>query len=181
MLTSAELVWLLAAVAKGDEAAFGRLYTATRAKLYGVAMRILHRADLADEVMQDAYLKVWGNAGNFDPRLASPITWMVAIARNRAIDLVRKRTDASLDDEPAAMDVATDTPNPLAQREISDDLKRLLNCLGGLDDERRQMVLLAYYNGWSREQLAAKFDKPANTIKTWLRRSLIDVRECLGS
>jgi RNA polymerase sigma-70 factor (ECF subfamily) len=181
MLTSAELVWLLAAVAKGDEAAFGRLYTATRAKLYGVAMRILRRADLADEVMQDAYLKVWRSAGDFDPRLASPITWMVAIARNRAIDLVRKRTEASLEDEPAALDVAADTPNPLAQREISDDLKRLLNCLGGLDDERRQMVLLAYYNGWSREQLAAKFDKPANTIKTWLRRSLIEVRECLGS
>ena len=181
MLTSAELVWLLAAVAKGDEAAFGRLYTATRAKLYGVAFRILRRADLADEVMQDAYLKVWRSAGGFDPRLASPITWMVAIARNRAIDLVRKRTDASLEDEPAAMEVAADTPNPLAQREISDDLKRLLNCLGGLDDERRQMVLLASYNGWSREQLAAKFDKPANTIKTWLRRSLIEVRECLGS
>jgi RNA polymerase sigma-70 factor, ECF subfamily len=181
MLTSAELVWLLAAVAKGDQAAFGRLYEATRAKLYGVAMRILHRADLADEVMQDAYLKVWRNAGDFDPRLASPITWMVAIARNRAIDLIRKRTDVSLEDEPAAMDVAADTPNPLAQREISDDLKRLLNCLGGLDDERRQMVLLAYYNGWSREQLAAKFEKPANTIKTWLRRSLIEVRECLGS
>lgn len=180
MLTSAELVWLLAAVAKGDEAAFGRLYTATRAKLYGVAMRILRRADLADEVMQDAYLKVWRNAGDFDPRLASPITWMVAIARNRAIDLVRKRTEPSLEDEPAALDVAADTPNPLAQREISDDLRRLLNCLGGLDDERRQMVLLAYYNGWSREQLAAKFDKPANTIKTWLRRSLIEVRECLG-
>ncbi len=181
MLTSAELVWLLAAVAKGDQAAFGRLYEATRAKLYGVAMRILRRADLADEVMQDAYLKVWRSAGDFDPRLASPITWMVAIARNRAIDLVRKRTDASLEDEPAAMEVAADTPNPLAQREISDDLKRLLNCLGGLDDERRQMVLLAYYNGWSREQLAAKFEKPANTIKTWLRRSLIEVRECLGS
>lgn len=181
MLTSAELVWLLAAVAKGDEAAFGRLYTATRAKLYGVAMRILRRADLADEVMQDAFLKVWRSAGDFDPRLASPITWMVAITRNRAIDLVRKRTDASLEDEPAALEVAADTPNPLAQREISDDLKRLLNCLGGLDDERRQMVLLAYYNGWSREQLAAKFDKPANTIKTWLRRSLIEVRECLGS
>jgi RNA polymerase sigma-70 factor (ECF subfamily) len=106
---------------------------------------------------------------------------LVAIARNRAIDLVRKRTDASLEEEPGAMEVAAETPNPLARREVSDDLKRLLNCLGGLDDERRQMVLLAYYNGWSREQLATKFDKPANTIKTWLRRSLIEVRECLGS
>jgi len=181
MLTPAELVWLLAAVAKGDEAAFERLYAATRAKLYGVALRILRRSDLADEVMQDAYLKIWRGAGGFDPRLASPITWMVAIARNRAIDLARRRTDSSLEEEPAAMDAVADTPDPLARREVSDDLRRLLNCLGGLDDERRQMVLLAYYNGWSREQLAAKFDKPVNTIKTWLRRSLVEVRECLGS
>ena len=181
MLTPAELVWLLAAVAKGDEAAFERLYAATRAKLYGVALRILRRSDLADEVMQDAYLKIWRGAGDFDPRLASPITWMVAIARNRAIDLARRRTDSSLEEEPAAMDAVADTPDPLARREVTDDLKRLLNCLGGLDDERRQMVLLAYYNGWSREQLAAKFDKPVNTIKTWLRRSLVEVRECLGS
>ena len=181
MLTPAELVWLLAAVAKGDEAAFERLYAATRAKLYGVALRILRRSDLADEVMQDAYLKIWRGAGGFDPRLASPITWMVAIARNRAIDLARRRTDSSLEEEPAAMDAVADTPDPLARREVTDDLKRLLNCLGGLEDERRQMVLLAYYNGWSREQLAAKFDKPVNTIKTWLRRSLVEVRECLGS
>src|ERR1700704_645392 len=152
MLTTPELVWLLAAVAKGDEAAFERLYAATRAKLYGVALRILRRSDLADEVMQDAYLKIWRGAGGFDPRLASPITWMVAIARNRAIDLARRRTDSSLEEEPAAMDAVADTPDPLARREVSDDLRRLLNCLGGLDDERRQMVLLAYYNGWSREQ-----------------------------
>ena len=181
MLTPAELVWLIAAVAKGDEAAFERLYAATRAKLFGVVLRILRRQDLAEEVIQDAYLKIWRGAGGFDPRLASPITWMVAIARNRAIDLARRRTDASLEEEPAAMDAVADTPDPLARREMTEDLKRLLNCLGGLDDERRQMVLLAYYNGWSREQLAAKFDTPVNTVKTWLRRSMMDIRECLGS
>src|SRR5947209_13390093 len=181
MLSPQELVWLLAAVAKGDRAAFERLYAATRAKLYGVALRILRRADLADEVMQDTYLKVWRSAGEFDARLASPITWMVAIARNRAIDLVRKRVEPSLEEESAALDVPADTPDPLARREVSDELKRVLNCLGGLDDERRQMVLLAYYNGWSRDQLAKKFDKPVNTVKTWLRRSLMDVRECLGT
>jgi RNA polymerase sigma-70 factor, ECF subfamily len=81
MLTPAELVWLLASVAKGDQAAFERLYAATRAKLYGVVLRILRRADLADEVMQDSYLKIWRSAGDFDPRVASPMTWMVAIAR----------------------------------------------------------------------------------------------------
>src|SRR5262249_7775394 len=180
MLTPAELVWLLAAVAKGDQAAFERLYAATRAKLYGVVLRILRRADLADEVMQDTYLKIWRNAGEFDAHLASPMTWMVAIARNRAIDLVRKKAESSIEDEPSTLDVAAETPDPLARRELTDDLRRLLACLGGLDEERRRMVLLAYYNGWSREQLAAKFDKPVNTIKTWLRRSLIDLRECLG-
>ena len=79
------------------------------------------------------------------------------------------------------MDVAADIPNPLAARELSEDLKRLMDCVGVLDGDRRQMVLLAYYNGLSREQLAAKFEKPVNTIKTWLRRSLIEIRECLGS
>ena len=181
MLTQAELVWLLAAVAKGDQAAFERLYAATRAKLYGVVLRILRRADLADEVMQETYAKVWRTAGEFDPKLASPVTWMVAIARNRAIDLVRKKTEISIEETPSALEVAGDNPDPLARREITDDLRRLLGCLGGLDEERRRMVLLAYYNGWSRDELSAKFDKPVNTIKTWLRRSLIEIRECLGA
>jgi RNA polymerase sigma-70 factor, ECF subfamily len=181
MLTPAELVWLMAAVAKGDQAAFERLYVATRAKLYGVALRILRRSDLADEVIQETYLKIWNNAGTFDPKVATPITWMVAIARNRALDLIRKKTEASIEDEPAAMDAAGEEPNPLARREMTEELRRLLACLGQLEEDRRRMVLLAYYSGWSREQLAAKFDAPANTIKTWLRRSLMEIRECLGS
>ncbi len=180
MLTTAELVWLLAAVAKGDQAAFERLYQATRAKLYGVVLRILRRPDLADEVIQEAYLKVWNSAGQFDPALASPITWMLAIARNRAIDLVRKKTEISIEEEPEVMEVAADTPDPLAKREMSEELQRLLACMGSLDEERRRLVLLAYYSGWSRDQLATQFDKPVNTIKTWLRRALLDIRECLG-
>jgi RNA polymerase sigma-70 factor, ECF subfamily len=181
MLTSPELVWLLAAVAKADEAAFERLYQATRAKLYGVVLRILRRADLADEVMQETYLKVWSSAGQFNPALASPITWMLAIARNRAIDLVRRKSEMSIEEEPEAMEVAADTPDPLAKREMTEQLRRLLACMGRLDEERRRLVLLAYFSGWSRDQLAAEFDKPVNTIKTWLRRALFDIRECLGS
>jgi RNA polymerase sigma-70 factor (ECF subfamily) len=181
MLTPGELVWLLAAVAKGDETAFERLYAATRSKLYGVILRILRRADLADEVMQDTYLRIWRNAGEFDPGIATPITWMVAIARNRALDLVRKKREASLEDESEAMEMASDEPSPLARHEMTEELRRLLACLGDLEAERRRLVLLAYYSGWSREQLAAKLDTPVNTIKTWLRRSLIQIRECLGS
>jgi RNA polymerase sigma-70 factor, ECF subfamily len=180
-MTPADLTALLAAVAQGDRAAFEQLYVATRAKLYGVVLRILRRHDLADEVIQESYLKIWGSAGSFDQSKASPITWMVAIARNRAIDLVRKRSEVSLEEEPEAMDIAADIPNPLAARELSEDLKQLMTCIGTLDADRKQIVLLAYYNGLSREQLAVKFDKPVNTIKTWLRRSLIEIRQCLGS
>jgi len=180
MLTTPELVWLLAAVAKGDQAAFERLYQATRAKLYGTAVRILRRADLANEVLQEVYLKVWHTAGQFDPAAAAPITWMVAIAHNHAIDVVRRRADISIEEEPDLMQVTADPPHPLAQREMSEDLKRLLACMGRLDEDRRRLILLAYYGGWSREQLALKFERPVNTIKTWLRRALADIRECLG-
>ena len=181
MLTAAELVRLLAAVADGDQAAFERLYAATRAKLYGVVLRILRRADLADEVMQEAYLKIWNNARQFDPALASPITWMVTIARNRAIDLARKKRDVSVEETPGVLERAAESVDPLAARERSEELRRLLNCLGRLDPDERRLMLLAYYNGLSREQLAAKLGRPINTIKTWLRRSILAVRECLGS
>lgn len=181
MSAPVELVWLLAAVAKGDEEAFERLYNASRAKLYGVVLRILRRPDLADEVVQETYLKIWRSAGDFNPRLATPITWMVAIARNGALDVVRKKSESSIEDEPQAIEPAVEERDPLAAREMTEELKRLLGCMGGLEEEHRRVLLLAYYNGWSRQQLATKFDKPVNTIKTWLHRGLIQIRECLGA
>jgi RNA polymerase sigma-70 factor, ECF subfamily len=181
MLTQAELVELLAAVAKRDAVAFERLYASTRAKLYGVLVRILGRPELADEVMQETYFKVWNMADKFNPAIASPITWMVALARNRAIDIVRKKGESSIEDEPEALEVAAETPTPLARREMTEELKRLLSCLGKLDPEKQRIVLLAYYSGWSRDQLAKKLDIPVNTIKTWLRRSLLEIRGCMGA
>lgn len=180
MQTPAELSSLLASVARRDEAAFERLYEATSAKLYGVVLRILRRQDLAEEVIQDAYVKIWNSAGQFNPGLSSPITWMVSIARNRAIDVVRKRSEISIEEEPAAMDVASDTPDPLARKDMSEELQRIFDCVSRLEPQRQRLVLLAYYNGWSREQLSRKFDTPLNTIKTWLRRSMVEIRECLG-
>src|SRR5262245_47014101 len=180
MQTPAELSSLLASVARRDEAAFERLYEATSAKLYGVVVRILKRQDLAEEVIQDAYVKIWNSAGQFNSSLSSPITWMVSIARNRAIDVVRKRSEISIEEEPAAMDVASDMPDPLARKDMTEELQRILDCVGKLEPERQRLVLLAYYNGWSREQLSEKFNTPVNTVKTWLRRSMLEIRECLG-
>lgn len=181
MSSPAELVQWLNAVAAGDRDAFERLYAAARAKLFGVVLRILRRQDLAEEVLQEAYLKIWYSAAQYDATVASPVTWMATIARNRAIDIVRKRSEASLEDEPQAAEVAADLPDPLAGRELSEELRRLMACLGRLQPERQSLVLLAYRFGLSREQLAAKAGKPVNTIKTWLRRSLMEIRECLGS
>src|SRR5262249_60318737 len=115
MLMQTELVWLLGAVARGDEAAFERLYGATRAKLYGVLLRILGRPALAEEVMEETYRKVWKMADQFDPARASPITWMVAMPRNRAIDIVRKQGDVAINKKPKVPEPAAETATPLAR------------------------------------------------------------------
>src|SRR3569833_3703381 len=129
MLTPAELVWLIAAVAKGDEAAFLRLYAATRAKLFCVVLRILRRQDLAEEVIQETFVKIWHSAGQFNPALSSPITWMASIARNRAIDVVRRKSESSIEEEPTAMEVAAESPDPQARRVMTEEMKRLLECV----------------------------------------------------
>lgn len=179
MLTPDEMGWLLAAVAKSDATAFERLYDATRARLYGVVLRILRRPDLAAEVMQDAYAKIWRGAAEFDPRIATPITWMVAIARGRALDLARSQ--GAIDHEATGTpDMGADESGP-AERLITEELRRLLACLGELEPEHRRLVLLAYYSGWSREQLAARFETGLDNVKVWLRGSLLRIRECLGS
>jgi RNA polymerase sigma-70 factor (ECF subfamily) len=180
MLRSAELAWLLAAVAKGDAAAFERLYATTRAKLYGVILRILRRADLADEVLEETYVQIWTDAAQFDPALSMPITWMVAIARHRAIDVLRRKPDLSAEDETASSEIAADSAPALDRRLMSEGLSRLLTCRGRLSEQQRRLILLAYYSGWSRDQLAEKFTASASTIKIWLRRALVEIRECLG-
>jgi RNA polymerase sigma-70 factor (ECF subfamily) len=92
---------------------------------------------------------------------------------------VRKRGEISIEEEPEAQNIAAETAAPPARREMTEELKRLLSCLGKLDPEKQRVVLLAYYSGWSRDQLSTKLDIPVNTIKTWLRRSLLEIRDCM--
>jgi RNA polymerase sigma-70 factor (ECF subfamily) len=179
MLTLDELSGLLGAVAKGDQAAFERLYAGTCAKLYGVVLRILRRHDLASEVMVDVYLQVQRTAAQFDPALYNPLSWMVAIARSRAIDLARLPGAAAGDAEPEIAD--TESPGVLPRRELTDELKRILTCIGRLEPDRQRMLLLAYYGAFSRDQLAAKLHTPASVLKASLRRSLSEIEQCLTS
>lgn len=179
--TAADLSALLARVAARDRDAFSAVYRATSGKLWGVILRILPRRDLAEDVLQDVYVKIWERAESFDPAKASPITWMASIARNRAIDEIRRRRSVSIEETPEALEVADAGADPLEGAQQSDDLRRLKQCLESLEPERRDMVLLAYYSGLSRDELAERFSHPVNTIKTWLHRSLAQLRKCLGS
>lgn len=179
--TAVDLSDLLARVAARDREAFAAVYKATSAKLWGVVVRILPRRDIAEDVLQDVYVRIWERAASFDPAKASPITWMATIARNRAIDEVRRKSPVSIEDAPESLEVEQDAPSPLDNTQMSQDLRRLQQCLQGLDAERREIVLLAYYNGLSRDELAKRFSHPVATIKTWLHRSLAQLRKCLGS
>ncbi len=180
MSTPIEITWLLAAVAKGDAVAFERLYGATCAKLYGVVLRILRRHGLAAEVMEEAYLQVWLEAGEFDPTHSTPLAWMVAIARRLAIDAARKPQPVASDSEPEIID-EDEGPASVPRHELTDDLKRLLSCIGRLEPDRQRMLLLAYYGAFSRDQLSAKLDMPVDLLRASLRRSLLEIERCLKS
>ena len=174
--TGVDITLLLAAASNGDQDAFERLYGATGAKLYGVVLRIVRRHDLAATVMEDAYLAIWNSAGEFNPGQSSALAWMVAIARRLAIDVSRQ--SGATEGEPEVVE-ENEGPGAVPRHALTDALKRLLTCIGRLEPDRQRMLLLAYYGAFSREQLSLKLDMPADVLKEALRRSLIEVEECL--
>lgn len=176
-----ELALVLGRVAKRDRAAFATLYQATAPKLFGIVYRILCRRDVAEEVLQEVYVKIWERAADFNAEIASPITWMATIARNRALDEVRRGRAIPLDDVAELEQMAGEHEHPLADRERSEELARLQACLDGLDPDKREIVRLAHLHGMSRDALAERFKCPSSTIKTWLRRSLAQLKDCLGT
>ncbi len=178
--SSRDLADVLGRVALRDRNAFQLLYQSTSAKLYGIILGILVRRSLADEVLQEVYVKIWERAGDYDSGRASPITWMATIARNRALDEKRRAKVLPVSELPEGFDMAADLEPALDRLEHSDRLKALLSCLKSLESEKREAVLLAYYRGLSREALAKRFGRPVPTIKTWLHRSLAQLRVCLS-
>lgn len=171
---------LMRRVARRDESAFATLYSKTSAKLNGIIGRILPKGDVG-EALQETYVRIWENAADFDPAKGAPLAWMTIIARNRALDELRRVRPSSLDEMAETFEPAADPVDPLAERDRSERLAALVECLAKLDEEKRTILLLAYYRGVSREALAKRFGRPVPTIKTWLHRSLAQLRECIGS
>lgn len=173
------LIALLAGVASGNEAAFAELYQASSSKLLAVAIRIVKQREVAEEILQEAFVKIWERAGDFDASIAAPMTWMATIVRNRSLDEVRKRAGKSFVNDGELDHLVSEDESALSLLERDDDVARLMRCLETLEPDKRQMVRLAYLDGMSREALAETFDKPEGTVKTWLRRSLMQLKGCL--
>lgn len=167
-------------VAGGDRAALRLVYDATAAKLFGVCLRILNDRSEAEDVLQDVYLNIWRKAAAFDETRASPITWLVAIARNRAIDRLRAQGAARLS-EPVEAAEAVPDPGPLAAEalEIAQEHERLYGCLDELEARASQAIRAAFLDGLTYEALAEREGVPLGTMKSWIRRGLAKLRECL--
>ncbi len=169
---------LILKVSLGDRAAFSRLYDATSAKLFGVCLRVLDNRAEAEEALQDVFVKVWHKADRYSVNGYSPMTWLITLSRNAAIDRLRKRKAPSvaLDD---AHDLSDDAPTPEAAAVASSEAERLAACLSELEADKSDAVRRAYLNGETYKELAARYGVPLNTMRTWLRRSLISLRTCL--
>jgi RNA polymerase sigma-70 factor, ECF subfamily len=171
---------LLARVALGDRVAFQKLYAATSAKLFGVALRVLKNRSDAEDCLQEVYVKVWHNAAKYQVSGYSPITWLVTIARNQAIDRIRSQKAGNVDLSEAD-DVADAGATPEQAVMQGADSDRLRQCLERLSPGRAEAVKACYMEGYSYQELAERLEQPINTVRTWLRRSLISLRECLSS
>lgn len=174
-----DLSGLIARIALGDRVAFSSLYSQTSPKLFGVALRILKDRAQAEDAVQEVYVRIWRRAGSFRIGQASAMAWLVTIARNQAIDLIRARQPATLEYDDAP-DVADSAPDPEARAVLSGESRRIDVCLGELEADKAAAVVAAYVEGLSYLELAEQYAVPLNTMRTWLRRSLIKLRECMN-
>jgi RNA polymerase sigma-70 factor (ECF subfamily) len=181
--TNDDLARWLARVALRDRAAFEQVYRATSAHLLSVAFGILKRRERAEEILQEAFVNVWHNAASFNGAFASPMTWLINIVRNKAIDALRsgkaeRSSIVELDDE--AMQIADDeTQQP--QRLLDESLQRLKidTCMAVLSAQQRQALALAYYRGMVHTEIAESIGAPLGTVKAWVRRGLDRLKRCL--
>ena len=180
--TPTELANLLTRVSQGDRKAFASLYEATSPKLFALALRILSRKDLAEEALQDAYVNIWHHAAGYRRDKAAVMTWMTTIVRNRCLDLLRAQpAEKQLAADSSFDEWASEDLGPLEAVTADSDARALLACMKQLPPLQRQAIALSYFHGLAHEQLAQQLAQPLGTIKTWLRRGLQLLRNCMGA
>ncbi len=176
------LVDFMRRIASQEKSAFREFYYATSSRLFGVIYAILRDQALAEDVLQEIYIRIWQRAGDYREELGTPIAWITTMARHRAIDEIRKRTKLiSSGDVPNFDDIPAESIEPLTERLEHENSQLLVNCLERLERSKKEMIVFAYKYGLSREKLAEQFNTPVATVKTWLRRGLSDLRNCMGA
>ena len=175
--------WLQGA-ARRDASAFRALYDATSSKLFGFALRILVKRELAEEVLQESFVAIWNNAGSYQSQLAAPMTWMATIVRNKAFDLLRRSdvtTEIDADQFDSEIMNALQDPGatPIEALQMSADAKALAYCMSALEGLHRQAIGLAFFHDLSHSEVAQQLALPIGTVKTWIRRGLEKLKTCL--
>ncbi len=178
--TNAETARLLSRVAMGDRIAFRALYESTSPKLFAVCMRLMKDRHDAEEALQEAFMRIWQKAGKFASSGAPAEGWLVTVARNHCIDRLRvkKGGEVPIDE---VFDLADDAPSPEKVAASRSEAGRIDACMEELEEDRAAAVRGAYLDGLSYQELAQKYAVPLNTMRTWLRRSLLKLRECLDA
>ncbi len=177
-----ELDALLVSVAGGDRHAFAELYDRAAPRLFGLVMLICRDRALAEDALQETFVEVWRKAARYDRGRGRASTWLAVIARGRAVDLMRERRRRGLgggDGDGPGSEIAGGLVGATALESGAVELLTLIDCLARLDPRTREMVLMAYFEGLSRAELAARYAAPENTVKSWLRRGLAALRRCL--
>jgi RNA polymerase sigma-70 factor (ECF subfamily) len=176
---------LLGAVALGDRHAFRTLYDATSAKLFGFALRILRKDELAEDAVQDAFVSIWHAASTYQVHLAAPMTWMATIVRNKALDIRRRQDDlVDIDGEQFEADIQQALLDPARgpqdRAELSGEARALAHCMTTLEGRQRQAIGMAYFHELSHSEVAQQLELPIGTVKTWIRRGLEKLKNCLA-
>ena len=169
----------LAACGRGDGAALQQIYRAMAAQLFGIALRIVRRRELAEDVLHEAFLQIWRRADRFDQTRGAARPWIIAIVRYRALDALRRAQREIPTETPVLDDVADLSPDALAAVTLNRDAEHLSRCLGELAAPAQKCVLLAYVEGYSQSEIAARLATPVGTVKSWIRRSLVALKQCL--
>ena len=170
---------MIVKVALGDRAALAVLYDATSGKLFSVCLRVLRNRSEAEDALQDVYLRIWAKADRYAVTGHSPMTWLITVARNLAIDRLRARKGSSVDLDSVG-ELVEKSPGPEAASIAASEQRRISACFEELPPNRADAVRAAYLDGATYQALADRFDVPLNTMRTWLRRSLISLKECLS-
>jgi RNA polymerase sigma-70 factor, ECF subfamily len=191
MLNDGEIKQLILRTATRDATAFSLLYEKTAPILLGIALRITRRRETAEEVLHDAFVKIWNQAKSFDPLALQPVAWMSAIVRNRALDLVSSAEatrvesfDVGDDDDGNALERLLDWSDASDSGEALDQTRathHLRDCFEELKPGERQAIALAYHHGMSHSELASHLQKPIGTVKSWVKRGLESLRTCMDT